>query len=188
MKRHLLGLMIFSSIVFSAIVINRILVKTSEFVFVPATETENWEKTSCFKKKQTRIYTETVTVERRAESPVVTQAIFNDRTKQISISLHFEPVNYEVGSTPIRLTYFREEAGKMKLIKPEFITMPAQGFDSNNGTLAASVVASYEWLDNLDFTDNLYVQAETVPAYGKARTAPEFDAGKAMAVTRLVGK
>lgn len=188
MKRHLLGVAVFSAIIFSAIGISRLFAVSSDYIPVNISPGTPWEKTSCFKAKRVRVYSEKVEIERHAKSPVVTQAFFNDRTKQININLNFDSGDFEAGATPIRLSYFKEENGAVNLVKSEFITMPAQGFEYDNGTLSASLVASYQWLDNLDFADNLYVQAQISPISSKIRPQPVFDADKAIAVTRMADR
>ncbi len=106
-------------------------------------------------------------------SPLVKQATFNLASKQLRWELDTSEVN-----TPIALNFFIKGENGTRYVNSTFVPMIAYRDGSVNAT------SSYEWLNNLDSYENLYVTAEPV-SHGKRgykNFSREFDASQATAV------
>jgi hypothetical protein len=167
MKKHIFGFALFSFIVGTTGFIYAMLsIVNIEEVKVPSyTQTYSPTK-SCWKMKRE-------TSRENLGSPLVKQATFNLASKQLRWELNTSQVN-----TPIALNFFIKGENGTRYVNSTFVPTIAFRDGSVNAT------SSYEWLNNLDSYENLYVIAEPI-AHGKRGNknfSREFDANKATAV------
>jgi len=179
MKKHILGLALFSFIVSAAAVVYAFfnvpeIVQVSEVITVSEPQYVP-TRTSC-KMRSTP----------KNNSIKIEQAVLNLQTKQFNWELA-TPDREEA----IALHFFSKDAGGTRYITSEQINNKF----SHNGVLKFS--DSYRWLNKRDSYENLYVIAqfdsevinysENFQVYGD-RFQPKFDAAKATAVTIDSGK
>ncbi len=107
-------------------------------------------------------------------SPTVRQATFDLKSKQLRWELDTSEVN-----TPIALNFFIKDENGMRFVHSALVPTLAYRYGS-----IIRATSSYEWLDNLESYENLYVTAEPISqsAYQDKNFPVEFDAGKATAV------
>lgn len=180
MKKHILGLALFSFIVSAAAIVYAFfnaseIVQIYEVVSTPQSVTT--ERTYCNKGKKPK-----------KNSIEINQAILDLQTKQFSWELATPDVD-----EPIALYFFSKDAnGETRHIATERINNKF----SHNGTLRYS--SSYNWLNKRKSYENLYVIARFAPESKTYRNGdslmhvesfpPNFDAAKATAVTVDYGK
>ena len=181
MKKHIIGLALFSIIVGTAIFIYGMfnVVNVEEEVFV-MTNTQTYPTTkSCWKMKQE-------SRESNLNKLMVRQAVFDLQSKQFNWELATPNTN-----EPIALHFFSKDGSGTHYITSEQINNKF----SHNGNLRYS--SSYNWLNKRQSYENLYVIAqfesdavnysENYQVYGN-KFQPKFDASKATAVTINYGK
>lgn len=172
MKKHIIGFTLFSIIVGTAAFIYAMfnVVKVEE-VFTPA-YTPTYQRNSCWKMKREL-------KETSVASPVVRQAVLDLKTKQLNWELAAP-----LSNSQIALHFFVKDENGTRYINSAFV--PKSGFE--NGVNKAT--SSYQWLDNLDSYENLYVTAEftTWSDYQNRRLQPKFDAGRATSVLLYSGE
>lgn len=160
MKKHILGLAIFSFIVGAAAIVYAVfnvpetLLASQVIPVLVVPHNDSMEKpTSCWNMRRG-------SKESNLDQPVIKQAIFNLKTKQFSWELAAPNADL-----PIALHLF---------VKDEKGTRFVDSF---------LAVDSFEWADELDSYANLYVIAERAPTskFDK-KHPPKFDANKATAV------
>jgi hypothetical protein len=168
MKKHLLGFALFSFIVGTAIFIYAMLnIVNIEEVTAPNYSPNYYSKaTTCWKMKHESNRT-------NFGSPMVKQAIFNLESKQLKWELDTSGVD-----APIALNFFIKDENGTRYVNSTFVPMLAY----RNGLVTAT--SSYEWLDNLDSYENLYVIAEPISfgERGNYNLPMKFDASKATPV------
>jgi hypothetical protein len=122
------------------------------------------------------------------KSPVVRQAVLNANNKQLSLELLFKVNKNFDDRTSLKLSYFKKTAKGVRFINSETVELIPESFDYKNGATTALVISSYEWLDNLDSYDNLYVIAEIDADYsGSKKAVSKFDPNFAKAILRAGG-
>jgi hypothetical protein len=166
MKKHFWGFALFSFIVgISAIIYGMFNVLAVEEVGQSYTATYSPTK-SCWKMKRESSRT-------NFGSPMVKQAVFNLKSKQLRWELDTSEVN-----TPVALNFFIKDEKGTRYVNSTFVPMSAYRDNSVRAT------SSYLWLDNLESYENLYVIAEPVlsGAYKNKNFQPNFDARRATAV------
>jgi hypothetical protein len=182
MKKHILGLALFTIIVGAAAIVYGFL-NVPQIIPVPAPQyistTTTTLKTSCWRMKRAHN-------EFRANSIEVRQAVLDVPTKQFNWELALPESN-----EPIELHFFVKNDKETRYITSEQV----KNKFSNNGELKFS--DSYDWLNKRKSLDNLYVIAqfeseatnynENFEVYGD-KFQPKFDVNKATAVTVDYGK
>lgn len=167
MKKHYFGFALFSFIVGTAAVIYAMFnVVNVEEVPVPSYSATYSPSKSCWKmKRELR--------ESNIGSPIIRQAIFNLKTKQLKWELAAPETN-----SKIALHFFIKDENGTRYINS--VLAPTFGYEY--GTMKAT--SSYLWLDNLESYENLYITAEPVSsgAYKNKNFQPKFDASRATAV------
>ena len=178
MKKHIIGLALFSFIVGAAAIVYGFL-NFPRIIPVPAPEyisttTTTTSPTSCWRMKRAH-------KEFRANSIEVRQAVLNLPTKQFNWELATPE-----SSEPIELHFFIKDEKGTRYIT----TQQVKNKFSNDGVLRFS--DSYDWLNKRKSFDNLYVIAqfeseatnynENYQVYGN-KFQPKFDPLKATAVT-----
>ncbi len=186
MKKHIIGFAIFSLIVGTTAFIYAMfnVVRVEE---VPApTYYQTYSPTkSCWKmKRELR--------ESKLDSPKISQAVFNLKTKQLDWKLDTPEI-----AAPIRLHFFVKDENGTRYIASEQILssglrsgqvgMDKRAIDMEGREGEVKFTSSYLSLDNLDSYENLYVIAERVPQT-RVNYQPKFDAVKATAVLVDSGK
>jgi hypothetical protein len=168
MIRHYFGFALFSFIVgTSAVVYAMFNVENVVEIAAPSYSATYSPTKSCWKMKRES---------RRGNlySPMVKQAVFNSNSKQLRWELDTAELE-----TAIALNFFVKDENGMRYINSELVPMNAYRYDS-----IIRSTSSYEWLDNLDSYENLYMTAEPISqsAYRHKNFPIDFDASKATAV------
>jgi hypothetical protein len=167
MKKHIFGFALFSFIVGTTGFIYAMLnIVNIEEVKVPSYTPSYSSTKSCWKMKRN-------STQVNLGSPLVKQATFNLASKQLKWELDTSQIN-----APIALNFFIKNESGTQYVNSTFVPTIAFRDGSVNAT------SSYEWLNNLDSHENLYVIAEPL-VHGKRgykNSLPEFDASKATAV------
>lgn len=182
MKRHILGLALFSSIVASAIFVSWLFYNAPAPAVAPVGQEE-----VVFSKSKTNCWKDAPKANAGGVSRVkVVQAVFNQRTNQLETELQVDgkiPAGAWVG---VNLHFFEKEAGGTRYLTSESLSVLTES-DSEK-TAAHSVISSFEWLDRLDSRENLYVVAERVGGFGRKVEPSGFDAANARPVLLINGK
>jgi hypothetical protein len=176
MKKHIIGLTLFSIIVGTAIFIYGMfnVVNVEEEVFV-ITNTQTYPTTKSCRKFKEELK------DSNLNKLMVKQAVLNLQTKQFNWELATPDID-----EPIALHFFSKDGNGTRYITSEQINNKF----SHNGILRYS--SSYNWLNKRKSYENLYVIAqfksdavnysENYQVYGN-KFQPKFDASKATAVT-----
>ncbi len=172
MKKHIIGFTLFSIIVGTAAFIYTMfnVVKVEE-VFTPA-YSPTYQRNSCWKMKRDL-------KESNVSFLIVRQAVFDLKTKQLNWELTAPQIN-----SKIALHFFVKDKNETRYIN----SVLAPGLSYENGVMKAT--SSYEWLDNLDSYENLYVMPEytTREKFENKNVLPKFVAGKATSVLLYSGE
>ena len=169
MKKHIIGLALFSFIVSAAAIVYAIF-NVPEIASVAATQYIVAERTHCKMKRAANRST--------VDAPMVTQAVFDLKTKQLNWEL---AAPQRSGST-IALHFFVKDANGTRYLNSAFA--PQMGFE-NGGIKATN---SYEWLDRLESYENLYIVPELASWNKYQKRQPKFDAEKATSVLLYSGE
>lgn len=168
MNRHIAGFILFSFIIgttafiyamFSVITVREV----SALTYSPAK--------SCWKmKREIR--------ESNIGSPVISQAVLDLKTKQLSWKLAAPKTD-----SSIALHFFVKDEKGTRFIASELAL--GAGYGSN----AKKFTSSYLWLDKLGSYNNLYVIAEPISIFNfkNKKVNPKFDASKAAPVLLYSG-
>ncbi|MDQ3179569.1 MAG: hypothetical protein M3Q33_03515 [Acidobacteriota bacterium] len=176
MKKHIFGFMLFSLIVGTSAFIYG-------FFFAPLTaiqpvyvfENQPEKRKSCRKETYSR-------VERPTVNAKVVQAVFNQNTNQVDMDLFLERKNNSTDDIAVWLEFFVKEGAKTRYLATEKVNLTP---DFNLDDKAThSITSSYEWLDNLESRENLYVVPRTNGNTERGFT-PIFDEAKATSVITL---
>ena len=174
MKKHIIGLTLFSVIVSAAAIVYG-LFNIPEIVSVSAPQYVPAQRTHCKMRRGSKI-----------NSIEIRQAVFNVQTKQFD----WELATPETDESII-LHFFSKDGRGTRYINSEKVANTL----SRNGLLQFS--NSYDWLNKRQSYENLYVIAqfdseainysENYQVYGN-KFQPKFDAAKAAAVTVDYGR
>lgn len=172
MKKHIIGLALFSFIVITAgFVYSMFSVARVEEVFV-VTNSETYSPTkSCWKMKRDSKQSSVGDIK-------VKQAVFDLKTKQLNWEL---AAPLREGSS-IALHFFVKNADGTRYLNSALA--PQTGFE--NGVIKAT--SSYEWLDRLESYENLYVVPELTTWSEFQKRQPKFNAEKATSVLLYSGE
>ncbi len=183
MKKHIIGLTLFSFIVSAAAIVYAVF-NVPEIVQVAAQRYVVAERTHCKMKRAVD--------NSQADSPVVTQAVFDLKTKQLNWELVAPlssdskiAVSFSDADSKIALHFFVKNKNGTRylnsVLTPSFAT-------PENFVIKSS--GSYEWLDNLDSYENLYVTAESTSwkKFHDKTVQPKFNAEKATSVLLYSGE
>ncbi len=176
MKKHIVGLMLFTFIVgASAIIFGFFNVPEILEVSAPRYFSKSYEKPAQIGKIS-------------ADSPVIRQAFFNRNTKQINLDLLLNSTGDEEGRLPLKISFFRKSENGMRFVGSEKVELISASYQYEGEKVRAAITASYIWLDNLNHYDNLYVIAEVDRKPYNSNEPSIFDARFAKAVTLYAGK
>ena len=186
MKKHIAGFILFCFIVGVAVFISGVVT-----AFIPYNGMSHGDAVKTFPATK-RVMTETEATRGNIDknSPRVTQAVFNLPTKQVNLELLFKkkPIFDENGWTLIKFNYFRNNGRGISFVHSETVRLLPESFSYEDGETSASIIGSYEWLDNLDSYDNLYVTAEFADIYASDKAILKFDPNFAKEVLLSSGK
>ncbi|HEY0427656.1 MAG TPA: hypothetical protein VGC76_07715 [Pyrinomonadaceae bacterium] len=156
MKKHVAGFALFCFIIGAAAFVSGVLAIFFDYanVFVNSPE-KIYTKT---KLEMDEVEAANGSIDKK--SPIITQAVFNSLTKQINLEMIFRDDVALSGKVPVKLNYFRNTAEGVRFIKSETVNLIYESFYLKEKSRTASITCSYEWLDNLDSYENLYVTAE----------------------------
>lgn len=191
MKKHIAGFILFSFIVGIFVFISYVL---GLFTAKPTTTHCNFQypKIKTVKTESKPVVTESEATVGAIDknSPRVVQAVFNVPTKQVNLELLFKKkvVFDDYGWFLIKLNYFRNNGQGIKFIHSETVRFLPESFSNEDGKSSASVLGSYEWLDNLGSYDNIYVVAELTDNYSSDKATPKFDTNFAKEILLSYGK
>jgi hypothetical protein len=165
MKKHLFGFALFSLIVgTTAFIYAKFNVVSVDEVYTPVDYSTFAQTKSCWKMKREMS-------ESNIGLPIVKQAIFNLRTKQLKWELDRSNID-----TPIALNFFVKDKNGTRYINS--VLAPMSGYEGG------AIISSYLWLDNLDSYENLYITAEPVSysEYRNKNFRAKFDVSRATPV------
>ena len=171
MKKHIIGLTLFSVIVSAAAVVFAVF-NVPEIVSVSVPQYVLAERTHCKMRQSAN--------RSKIDSLMVTQAVLDLKTKQINWELSTSSAN-----PGIALHFFVKNRNGTRYVNSELLPVIYRNEDvPMNGT------SSYEWLDNLGSYENLYVAAEytTWKKFQDKTVQPKFDAEKATSVLLYSGE
>lgn len=183
MKKHIIGLTLFSFIVSAAAIVYAVfnvpkIVPVAPMRFVVA------ERTHCKMKRAAN--------HSQVDLPVVTQAVFDLKTKQLNWELAAPlssgsntSIDFSGAGSKIALHFFVKNKNGTRYLNS--VLAPGLATSEN---LVIKGSGSYEWLDNLNSYENLYVTAESTSwkKFQDKTVQPEFDAEKATSVLLYSGE
>jgi hypothetical protein len=173
MKKHIIGLMLFSFIVSAAVVIYGFLnilfpVPNPVTVYLPQYVPSG--KTHCNLRGEVK--------ESKISSVKVKQAVINLQTKEFSWEIDASKID-----APVNLHFFsKENGGTYYITSSPFVALSHTG--------RANITEAFDFMHKPVFSENLYVIGDYYyesKIYGKANP-PKFDINKATSVTIDYGK
>lgn len=175
MNKHTFGFILFSFIVGTSAIIYGFFFAPSatiQPVFVFENQTE--PRKSCRKERYKK-------VEIRDVKAKVLQAVFNQNTNQLDMNLSLDRKNYSINDIVVWLDFFVKDGKKTRFLASENVILDQFNFDDE---LTNNVNVSFEWLNELESVENLYVVPQTLGNYDKYNeTTPRFDKSNATSVT-----
>lgn len=179
MKQNVFGVVLFSIIIGTAIIV-------SEFFVTLPTPPAVYEKpiyegkTSCRKVVYNSPSTQVAKVQ-------VNQAILNSKTKQLNTSLTVERSDFSTETVGLTYHFFVKDGKTTRFLASETVGIKP---DFNTGNkVNHEVLSSYSWLDNLDSQSNLYLLAESGnPFSPELKSIPRFDEFNATPILLMKGK
>jgi hypothetical protein len=118
----------------------------------------------------------------------VAQSVFNKRTGLIDTNLYIERKDFSTNSVAVALHFFAKNNDGARFIATEnFYSKP--DFNRQNKAVLGIPSRSYQWLDDLNPNENLYVIADAdFRNVGNRKFQPDFDETKAFSVISLKGR
>ena len=187
MTRHVAGFILFSFIVSVSSVVAFIFADLPQISVPQAEKTvvknvPKYEgKSSCHKSKYDDYENSDVSVK-------VAQSVFNKRTGLLDTNLYIERKDFSTKSVTVGLHFFaKDNSGARYLATENFYFKP--DFNRQNKAIQGIPSRSYQWLDDLNSNENLYVIADTDFSNTERRKyQPDFDETKAFSVISLKGR
>lgn len=182
MNQNVFGVILFSFIVGTAIFISEYFVTlpTPPAVFERQVTVNN--KYSCSHQKRTSYGNPvTPTTPDGMANVKVTQAVLNQLTNQLNTDFQIKRESPQTEAVGIALHFFVKNGRTTEYLATESITIKPN-FDEK-GKAAHDVISPFQWLDDLNQRDNLYVIAEPTPNFRNSKSPePIFDGTKAIPV------
>lgn len=118
----------------------------------------------------------------------VAQSVFNKRTGLLDTNLFIERKNFSTKNVTVGLHFFaKNQNGARHLATENFYFKPE--FNRQNTAIQGIPSRSYQWLDDLNTSENLYVIADTdFSNTDTQKFQPVFDETKAFSVISLKGR
>ena len=179
MKQNIFGVILFSIIVGTAVYVSQ---STVILPKLPAVEERPIyeSRTSCRK----------VVVQAPANNLAkikVTQAVLNPRTNQLNTSILLEKINSSNGHIGVTYHFFTKEGTATRYLASETVGIQPSFNSENRAT--HEIMSSYDWLDNFDAKNNLYLIPSTDnDGFSKSKSIPRFDELNAVPVLLMKGK
>jgi hypothetical protein len=184
MNQNVFGVILFSFIVGTAIFASEFFVTLPTLPAVyerPATTAKNHYSCS----RQSRVVYRDAPAE--LASVKVTQAYLNQRTNQLNTDFLIKRENPNTQSVGISLHLFVKNGRTTQYLATETINVKPD-FDAD-GKANHDVLSSFQWLDDLENRDNLYVIAESSVNFRQSKTPePKFDSTNATPVLLMKAK
>ncbi len=180
MNQNVFGVILFSFIVGTAIFV-------SEFFVTLPTPPPVYERpvyesrTSCRKNMVTQ------TVPAEIASIKVRQAVLNAETGKLYTDFLVKRESPQTQTVGVALHFFVKDGRGTRYLATETVALsPEFNYDEKANN---SVVSSYQWLDDLQRRDNLYVVAESSIPFQKSKNLePKFDEANAVPVLLMKGR
>lgn len=171
---------VFGAILFSVIVGMAIFV--SEYFVVLPTPPSVYESPITVNKKYSCSHQGRTVINQTSPTGVasvkVVQAVLNQRTNQLNTDFAIKLDNPQTQAVSVSLHFFVKDGAKTIYLATE--TMIVQPDFDFEGKANHEVISSFQWLDDLQKRDNLYVIAEPSISFNNSRTLePKFDANLA---------
>lgn len=179
MKQNIFGVILFSIIVGTAVYVSQ---STVTLPKLPAVEERPVyeSRTSCRKVVVKAPATNLAKIK-------VTQAVLNPRTNQLITSLWLEKQNPSINHLGVTYHFFVKDGSSTRYLASETVAIQPS-FNSDN-IATHEIMSSYNWLDNFDVKDNLYLIASTDnDGFSKSKSIPGFDELNAVPVLLMKGK
>lgn len=183
MTKHIAGFILFGFIVGISGIIAFIFaeIPQPEKVFDDELILPRYEsKSRCYKRSHGSFDNSDVSVK-------VVQAVFNERTKQLDTDLFIKRKDFSTENVSVVLHFFAKEIDGTKYLASERVWLEPEF--NLEGKATHTITSSYQWLDNLNSFENLYVLADTANSkVNYKKFNPYFDEYKATAVISLKGR
>ena len=183
MNKHFIGLIIFSFIVGMSAIIASLFIQMPQMPKIEAVKVSESNdyvyrgNTHCKKKKRKprpKNYSELA-------SAKVSQAFFDLNKKQLDTQFMIERANDSTETVNVALHFFVNDRFGVQHIATEFVTL-APNFDIGDKAITTKI-SSFNWLNNLESRENLYVMPEVIKNSDTYKNYPPiFDSFEATAV------
>lgn len=177
MNQNVFGAILFGLIVGASIFVSEFLVTLPTLPAVyerPATTAKNHYSCS----RQSRVVYQNAP---ELASVKVTQAYLNQRTNQLNTDFLIKRENPQTDYVGISLHFFVKNGRTTQYLATETINVKPD-FDAD-GKANHDVLSSFQWLDDLENRDNLYVIAESSVNFRQSKNPePKFDGTNATPV------
>ena len=165
MKKHLFGFALFSLIIGTAVFISPMMRQSPSPAKSYTYEVSN---RSCW--KNTRQNSEIQQSYYGPASIKITQAVLNEKTRKLDTSFSIQRETPSTQNVKVKLTFVNGVSKYNEnfdgVVRTEFVDLSPNFNVNNSGTL--SMIFSYQWLDDLKDSQNLYIRAEVVDNFQKS--------------------
>lgn len=177
MKQNIFGAILFSVIVGTAVYISASLV----------TLPNPWEVKRNFSNREISCEMPEPVTKRELAKVKVNQAVLNPKTNQLNTSLTVERFNSSTGHLGVTYHFFVKEGAATQYLSSETVVIEPNFNEENKAN--HEIISSYNWLDNFDTKNNLYVIAESsYNGFSRRSSIPRFDESIAAPVLLMNGK
>ncbi len=180
MKKHIVGIVIFSFIVGVTAIIASFFVKMPTIPALdPVFESTDYiyrGDRDCKRKKKRR-HRKSVD---QSVSLKVTQALFDARSKRLDTQFAIERSSENTETVNVVLQFFVYDEFGVQHIANEFISLNPN-FDMGDVAVSKNT-SSFKWLNNLESRENLYVMARAINGSLHHNNSVDFDPSEATAV------
>lgn len=175
-KQHIVGIIIFTLIVGTSIVIGSFFIKLPEKTSVTVSDYDSFTYRSerkCRKKRKKRRPTEDVSIK-------MDQAVFNPNLEKLSLSISLESKSGLENTAKVALYFFVNDKNGTRHLATEYTEVYTGS--------SVKEINSYNWLRNLQTHENLYIIPQVINDYDDfSAYQPKFNESKATAIV-LRGK
>lgn len=175
-KQHIVGIIIFSLIVGTSIVIGSFFIQLPEKTSVTVSDYDSFTYRSerkCRKKRKKRRPAEEISIK-------IDQAVFNTNTEKLSLGVSLEGKNDLERTAKVALYFFANDKNGTRHLATEYTEVYSGS--------SVKEFNSYNWLRNLQSHENLYIIPQIKNEYNDfSAYQPKFDESKATAIV-LRGK
>jgi hypothetical protein len=170
-KQHIVGILIFTLIVGTSIVIASFFIKIPEQTSVTVSDYDIFtfrSERKCRKKRKKRRPKEEVSVK-------IDQAVFNVKTEKLSLAFSFQGKNNLEKTAKVALYFFVNDKNGTRHLATEYTEVYTDS--------SVKEINSYNWLRNLQSHENLYIIPQVIGDYDDfSAYKPNFIESKATAI------